>query len=174
MSESKPIIIALVIAGLGIIGYLAYTFMQDDPKSTVVSQPLEIPESKPIETPVPEKMAPELELEAPAIAEITPPEPTPEVVKEPEKPAFILPRLDDSDGLIRDGVVTLTRHEGINNWVRPGELVRKFVVLVDNAANGSVAKEAAIVLGPDQLSAPSKYQKKSILWMRLLTHGTTG
>ena len=90
MSESKPIIIALVIAGLGIVGYLAYTFMQDDPKSTVVSTPIEIPVSEPVETPPP---IPEPEVEVVEEVEMT--EPAPEVV---EKPAFILPRLDDSDG----------------------------------------------------------------------------
>ena len=142
MSESKPIIIALVIAGLGIVSYLAYTLMQDDPKSTVVSTPIEIPAPEPVETPPP---IPEPEVEV--VEEVEMAEPSPEVV---EKPAFILPRLDDSDGLIRDGVVTLTRHEGINYWVRPSELVRKIVVLVDNAANGGIAREAASVLGPDQ------------------------
>ena len=160
MSESKPIIIALVIAGLGIIGYLAYTFMQDDPKSTVVSQPVEIPVAKPEPTPVPEPVEPEVEE---VVEEVVVPEPTPEIVQEPEKPAFILPRLDDSDGLIRDGVVTLTRHEGINSWVRPGELVRKFVVLVDNAANGSIAREAATVLAPDEPFVAKQLSEKVYL-----------
>lgn len=144
MSESKPIIIALVVAGLGIIGYLTYSLTQDDPKSTVVSTPIEIPVPKPVEEVVPEVIPEVVELEPalePVVAEVITPAP---------KPAFILPRLDDSDGLIRDGVVSLTRNEGINNWIRPGELIRKYVVLVDNVANGGVAREAVATLGPDQ------------------------
>ena len=54
------------------------------------------------------------------------------------------------NGLIRDGVVSLTSHEGINHWIVPSELIRKYVVLVDNVANGSVAREAVATLGPDQ------------------------
>ncbi|MFT4713665.1 MAG: hypothetical protein ACJAVI_002357 [Candidatus Azotimanducaceae bacterium] len=139
MSESKPIIIALVVAGLGIIGYLTYSLMQDDPESTVISAPIDIPVQKPVEVIVPE------------VVEVVVPEPMP--IPEPEvvpEPAFILPRLDDSDGLIRDGVVSLTTNKGINNLIRPSELIRKYVVLVDNVANGSIAREAVMTLGPDQ------------------------
>jgi hypothetical protein len=139
MSESKPIIIALVVAGLGIIGYLAYSLMQDDPKSTVVSTPIDIPVQKPVEEVVPEVVA--------VVVPEPMPEPEPEVAPEP---AFILPRLDDSDELIRDGVVSLTTNKGINILVRPNELIRKYVVLVDNIANGSIAREAITTLGPDR------------------------
>ena len=67
---------------------------------------------------------------------------------EPAQPTFVLPRLDDSDELIRDGVLSLTREEAINTWLSAAELVRKFVVLVDNAANGNVAKDSVAVLKP--------------------------
>ncbi len=157
MSESKPIIIALAIAGLGIVGYLAYAFMQDEPKSTVISKPIEIPAPEPVVTPAPVVVE---TIEEPVVEVVEEEEAAPEVV---EKPAFILPRLDDSDGLIRDGVVTLTRHEGINQWVRPGELVRKFVVLVDNAANGNIAREAVTALGPEQPFVAKQLSEKAYL-----------
>jgi len=151
MSENKPIIIALVVAGIGIIGYLAYTFMQDEPASTIVSTPVEIPVQPKV-----------VEPEAPVAVVVEPEDLTP-VIQEPEKPAFILPRLDDSDGLIRDGVVTLTPDEGINEWIRAGELIRKSVVLADNIANGNIAREAATALGPDKPFEPKRISEKVFL-----------
>jgi len=161
MSESKPVIIALVIAGLGIIGYLAYSFMQDQPESLVVSTPIEIPVEQSSGLVEPRAVKPEIE--AVPDPNLNLPGSGTSVTQEPVKPAFILPRLDDSDGLIRDGVVTLSRDDGINEWIRPNELIRKSVVLIDNAANGSIAKEAATVLGPDQPFVPTRISEKIFL-----------
>jgi hypothetical protein len=79
--------------------------------------------------------------------------PEPIVVKvhevEEAPPEFVLPMLNDSDSLIRDGVVSLTRHEGINAWLASSELIRKFVAFVDNVAHGQVAKEPVRTLAPE-------------------------
>ena len=72
---------------------------------------------------------------------------TPAVIKTPEQ-SFILPLLDDSDQLIRDGAVSLTRHEGVNAWLSPNELVRKIVTFTDSVANGNIAREPVRVLAP--------------------------
>jgi hypothetical protein len=77
------------------------------------------------------------------------PEPLPPVAVEPEPPAFVLPQLNDSDQLIRDGVLSLTREESINTWLSPAELARKFVVLVDSVAGGNIPKDAVRVLAPE-------------------------
>ncbi len=47
MSENKPLIIALVVVGLLIIGYLVYLFTASEPEKTVVRQPVAIPQVKP-------------------------------------------------------------------------------------------------------------------------------
>ena len=139
MSENKPIIIALAIVGILIVGYLIYAFSGADPEETTVSEPVEIPqivaEPDPVLEPEPEQIE---ETVVETVVELEPESP----------PTFILPRLDESDQLIRDGVVSLTRHEGINAWLSPNELARKIVVFVDNIANGNIAKEAAAVLAP--------------------------
>ena len=68
---------------------------------------------------------------------------------EPAQPTFVLPRLDDSDEVDpRRRAKFVTREEAINTWLSAAELVRKFVVLVDNAANGNVAKDSVAVLKP--------------------------
>ena len=140
MSDNKPLLIALAVVGIAILGYLGYT-LTSEPKNDVVTTSVEIPESKPVPVVVPEPEpvidpVPEVVIQN-----------TPAVIKDPE-PSFVLPLLDDSDQLIRDGAVSLTRHEGINGWLSPNELVRKIVTFTDSIANGNVAREPVRVLAP--------------------------
>ncbi len=139
MSENRPVIIALVVVGLAIIGFLIYSVSSSDPEPAVATQEVAIPQVKPPE-PKPEPIpAPEIVVMEEVPAPI-----------EPEEPAFVLPLLNDSDQLIRDGIVSLTRHEGINSWLAPNELIRKFVAFVDGVANGQVVKDAVRVMAPKQ------------------------
>jgi hypothetical protein len=136
MSQNRPVIIALVVVGLLIIGFIIYSVTSSDPKPEVVTQKIAIPEPQPVvEVPEPQY--------APPPVTIIPVEEEEEVA-----PAFILPLLDNSDQLIRDGVVSLTRHEGINGWLAPNELIRKFVAFIDSIANGQVAKDPVRILAP--------------------------
>jgi hypothetical protein len=132
MTENKPVLIALAVAGVLLLGFLVYYFTSES--EVTVQDTVAIPEEKPpvVEVPEPTPM----------------PEPTPEVAEEPEAPAFVLPRLDSSDQLIRDGAVSLTRHEGINTWLGSKQLIRKVVAFTDNVANGNIAKEPAAALAP--------------------------
>lgn len=144
MSENKPIIEAAVIVGLLLLGFIIYSAMQEGVETVVISEPVVIPEPEP---------EPESE---PVPIPVSEPEPI-DIVEEPEL-VFILPLLNDSDQLIRDGVVSLTRHEHINRWLSPNELIRKIVVFTDNIANGRVALEPARVLAPE---GPFLVQKMS-------------
>tara|TARA_R110002072_G_scaffold3830_4_gene27287 strand:+ start:37510 stop:38331 length:822 start_codon:yes stop_codon:yes gene_type:complete len=133
MSENKPVFIALIVTGILLVGFLAYYFLSAEPQPDTVTDIVAIPEPATIEVIEPEAPEPEPEVE-------------PEVVA--EEPAFVLPRLENSDQLIRDGAVSLTRHEGINTWLGSSELIRKTVAFTDNIANGSIAKEPAAALAP--------------------------
>ncbi len=44
--------------------------------------------------------------------------------------------LDRSDGMVRDLVTALSSHPGLSAWLIPDDLVRIFVVVVDNVADG--------------------------------------
>ncbi len=133
MSDNKPVVVALVVVVLLLAGVFFY-FSSDD---TEVS-------SQAIEVPGPESRAPVIEKPEPEVVQqIELPDP------EQEVPAFVLPRLDDSDQLIRDGIVSLTRHEGVNAWLSPNELIRKFVAFSDSVANGQLSKEPVRVLAPE-------------------------
>ena len=140
MSENRPIIIALAIVGLLIVGSIVYSVSSKESAPEVVTQPVAIPE--------PEPPAPEPVIEAEPEPELEPEQVVEAPVEEEVEPAFVLPRLNDSDQLIRDGVVSLTRHEVVNIWLSPNELIRKFVAFVDGVAIGQVAKDPVRVLAP--------------------------
>jgi len=139
ISENRPVIISLVIVGLLLAAYLAYFFSQPDTDRSTESLEISIAEPSTNST---------REIKKPSADQITEAVISEDVDDADESSAFVLPRLDSSDQLIRDGVVSLTRHEGINAWLSPDELVRKVVVFVDNVANGQIAKQTVAVLSP--------------------------
>ncbi len=138
--ESKPILITLAIVLLAIVGVAGYFIYVMRP-APVTSEAVRIPDAKPAPPTIEEVPKP---VEEPIAARGAAQEDAPTE----QESAFVLPRLDDSDQLVRDGVVSLTRHEGINAWLASSELIRKFVVFVDNIARGQVAKEAVRPLAP--------------------------
>ena len=148
MLDNKPLIVAIsvaVLALLGITGYFVLFGENSDPKKNQqeVSIPLPIPDPKP-----------ELEStsEPAPIQKMASVSANDELLtsgKKPQEKIFTLPHLDESDQLVRDSVITLSRHEGINAWLAPNELVRKFVAVVDNIARGQVAREPIGYLAPE-------------------------
>ena len=49
MSENRPVIIALIVVGLAIVGFVIYSMLATEPEQKVVSQPLAIPVPEPAE-----------------------------------------------------------------------------------------------------------------------------
>lgn len=139
--ENKPIIVTLVVVLAVIVGLIFY-FVSSTDDEPVVKEEVAIPAQQ---APPPRNEPPPPEPERPEPIKPDMPEEPPA----PEEPKFVLPRLDESDQLIRDGVVSLTRHEGINGWLAPNELVRKFVAFTDNVAHGQVAKAPVRNLAPE-------------------------
>jgi len=140
LKDNKPILITLVVVLVAIAALIGYFVTNSSTAPEPVAEVIEIP------APLP---APEPEIVEPVVVD---PEPEPVLALEPEapeEPAFVLPRLDDSDPLIRDGVVSLTRHEGINTWLAPEQLLRKFVAFTDNVSHGQMAKEPVRFLAPE-------------------------
>jgi hypothetical protein len=136
--DNKPIVIMFVIVLVAIVGVVGYFVTSSKPEPQVVEK-IEIPK---VVEPVKSESVPDPEPEPPTAPVI-------EVPVEEEKPDFVLPLLDDSDQLIRDGAVSLSRHEGVNAWVAPNQLIRKFVAFTDNIARGQVAKEPIRSLAPE-------------------------
>lgn len=137
MSENKLLITALVIVGVALVGSLVYVFRSSKEPPSAATQTVAIPKPAPKPAPAPQ----------PA------PQPKPQVAKTQTKAkstGLVLPRLDDSDQLIRDGVVSLTRNEGINSWLGANHLIRRCVAFVDNAAHGNVVRSEVPFLAPDK------------------------
>ncbi len=75
-----------------------------------------------------------------------PPPPAPE----PDDEAIDLPALNDSDALLRALVSALTRHPAFAAWLIPDDLVRRFVVMVENVANGRNPARHLMPMRPTQ------------------------
>ncbi len=86
MSENRPIIIALAIVGLLIVGSIVYSVSSKESVPEVVTQPVAIPE--------PEPPAPEPVIEAEPEPELEPEQVVEAPVEEEVEPAFVLPRLN--------------------------------------------------------------------------------
>ena len=136
MADNKLLIAALVIVGVALAGSLVYVFRSSKEPPPAANQTVAIPKPPPQPAPKPNP-APQ-------------PAPKPAEAQPANKPAFVLPRLDNSDQLIRDGVVTLTRNEGINGWLGANQLIRRCVAFVDNAAHGNVARQEVPFLSPNK------------------------
>ena len=66
-----------------------------------------------------------------------PPAPPPAPEPEPEPPPFELPALGDSDTVIRELLSALSAHPNFASWLIPDDLIRRFVVAIENVANGN-------------------------------------
>lgn len=91
--------------------------------------------------------APEAVTAAPAPEPAAPPEPDPVAPPEPD-PAP--PELDDSDSFIGAAVGGLSSHPGLAAWLAGERMVRRFVVAVDNVANGRNPAQHLPLLRPGE------------------------
>ena len=127
--QKRTTIITLAVLLLGALVLIGYFLMDEDS-----------------EAPTPRVTAPSVEM--PEAPEVTFPAPPPAPIEDDEDDMFVLPLVDDSDALIRDGVLGMTRNEDINAWLGVDNLLRKAVTFVDNVAQGEVAKEPVRVMAP--------------------------
>lgn len=143
MTENRPLIIGLAVVAVLIAGFLIYVFTSET-EEPVTTEQVEVPR-QPEPEPEPEP-APE-------------PEPEPEPA-EPEEPDLILPRLENSDPVIREGVNEVTTHEAIDKWLDREELARKFVVVTDGLAGGKLPREQFEDLAPKEPFKANKVSDK--------------
>ena len=76
-----------------------------------------------------------------------PPPPPPPIPDEPEP--FELPTLGDSDTVVRALIEALSAHPGLASWLVTDDLIRTFVVTVDNVAYGRNPSQHLLALRPD-------------------------
>ena len=81
-------------------------------------------------------------------AESAPLPPPASPVEEPEPEAIELPSLDGSDALVRVLVAGVSSHPALARWLVSDRLVRRFVVSVDNLADGLTPRKHVDFLSP--------------------------
>ena len=80
-------------------------------------------------------------------AEVQPEPPAPE--PEPVTPTLVeLPGLDVSDPFVRDLVAALSAHPDLVRWMVSDGLIRRFVVIVDNIAEGKNPSQHMVFMEP--------------------------
>lgn len=138
-------IAGIAISTLLYLVYTAFTFEAPTGTTTVVIAP---PGLQPIVEEPPPSILPEIRLEPepPAIAvsepvleslpvEVVELEPV-AVVEEPDSPVVQLPTLNDSDGFVFEGLRAFSNGVAVIRLLASDQLVRKFVVLMDNISRG--------------------------------------
>lgn len=151
-NKSLAIIAAIAVIGLLFLVYLAATF--ESPEGT-----------RTVDIAVPVPRAPEpiqrVETPAPTPAPILPterPAPEPVVVNEPVVPEVVeeiidLPVLNESDAFLAERIQGLETGTRLLSLLVSDDLIRKFVVFVDNVADGNLPQLEYPVRRPSQAMA---------------------
>tara|TARA_R110002167_G_scaffold89012_6_gene240068 strand:- start:4763 stop:5617 length:855 start_codon:yes stop_codon:yes gene_type:complete len=151
-NKSLAIIAAIAVIGLLFLVYLAATF--ESPEGT-----------RTVDIAVPVPRAPEpiqrVETPAPTPAPILPterPAPEPVVVNEPVVPEVVeeiidLPVLNESDAFLTERIQGLETGTRLLSLIVSDDVIRKFVVFVDNVADGNLPQLEYPVRRPSQAMA---------------------
>jgi len=172
-------IAGIAISTLLYLVYTAFTFEAPTGTTTVVIAP---PSLQPIVEEPPPSNLPEIRLqpepEPPAIAasepvvetlpvEVVEPEP---VAAEPDGPVVQLPNLNDSDGLVFEGLRAFRSGVAVIRLLVSDQLVRKFVVLVDNISRGEYPQTGLPYRGIEQ-EMPVQNIDENLFVMDASAHG---
>lgn len=131
--KTLAIIAVLSLAGLLFLVYLAMTFESPQGTRTVeIEQPVPRPAEpiRPVPIPEPEPGSEDVQILPPAIVDMpeeTAPEPAPE-----------LPPLNNSDSFVLSRLAGMELGATLLRLITPDELIRKFVMFVDNVAIGEL------------------------------------
>ncbi len=151
---SALLILALIAIAAGLWMY----FTRAPEPAPVVEVPVEAPEpvTLPAQPAEPQEIVPEPEV-LPEPATTAPAQPEPEIVVEP------IPELADSDAFATKKAVDLGKGLPIEPLLAQQDLVRQFVVFMDNLAEGQLARKQSPVKGPDAKFSVSEITAKTYL-----------
>ena len=147
-NKSLAIIAAIAVLGLLFLVYLAATFESPEGTRTVdIAVPVpRAPEPiQRVETPAPTPTAVAPTPAAPAQVVINEP-----VVPEVPEEIIELPVLNESDAFLTERVQGLEAGTRLLSLIVPDDIVRKFVVFVDNVADGNLPQLEYPVRRPSQ------------------------
>jgi|SRR5690554_2645020 len=138
-SNKTSVIVGIcVVVALVIIGWAVFSGGEPDPQPETV--PVVVDTQVQEEQPMPE--------EEPVIEDVLP-EPEPEPVEEPMESVVVepsLPQLANSTPVV---MTELNTRQINTRAIRSDNLIRDFVAFVDNLAAGEIARESAVIKGPE-------------------------
>ncbi|MCH8175697.1 MAG: DUF3014 domain-containing protein, partial [Proteobacteria bacterium] len=173
-------IAGIAVSTLLYLVYTAFTFEAPAGTTTVVIAP---PGLQPIVEAPPPSNLPEIRLQpepAPVIAasepvvedlpvEVVEPAPAP-VLEEPDSPVVQLPNLNDSDSFVFEGLRAFRNGVALIRLLASDQLVRKFVVLVENISRGEYPQTGLPYRGIEQ-EMPVQNIDENLFVMDASAHG---
>lgn len=149
-------LLVVVLAGGGWYYLTKDEAPQQSEEQAAVSLPDIAPEQPlPTEAPVPEP--------APEPQPVVTPQPQPAAETPTAPPQEPLPALADSDKFVHDKVVKMSDGMDINPLLNESDMVRQFVVFVDNLAQGELARKTSPMKAPTQKFSVSDITNKTYL-----------
>ncbi|AWB65824.1 DUF3014 domain-containing protein [Saccharobesus litoralis] len=146
-------LVPAILAGIVVVSSISLYALWPSDETPEVNQtkPEQVAMPTPAVEPEPINTAPEPEPEPVEIADPEPvivDEPEPVVAPEPEEPS--IPELEQSSGWMQNQIASLTSQNEVlaHDDLVNNDLVRKFVVFVDNASRGDLAHQYSPVKAP--------------------------
>ncbi|MGL6123006.1 MAG: DUF3014 domain-containing protein [Shewanella sp.] len=146
------VLVVLLSAG----GYYYYSEDSDSLK-LIPNAPIVLPETPPSE-PMTLGSAPELETTevTPAVTETT-------AVTEPDVIVEPVPALAESDGFAQQKALAIINNNVLGSLLVQQDIIRQFVVFVDNLAQGELTRKVSPLKGPEKLFSVSEITNKVYL-----------
>lgn len=152
-------LVVLLSAG----GYYYYSGDSDSPK-LIPNAPIVLPETPPSE-PMTLESAPESETTetTPAVTETNTNSTETTAVAEPEVVVEPVPVLAESDAFVQQKALAMINNNVLSSSLVQQDLVRQFVVFVDNLAQGELTRKVSPLKGPEKLFSVSEITNKVYL-----------
>ncbi|RBP76704.1 DUF3014 family protein [Shewanella putrefaciens] len=153
------VLVVLLSAG----GYYYYSGDSDSPK-LIPNAPIVLPETPPSE-PMTLESAPEPETTetTPAVTETNTNRTETTAVAEPEVVVEPVPVLAESDAFVQQKALAMINNNVLSSSLVQQDLVRQFVVFVDNLAQGELTRKVSPLKGPEKLFSVSEITNKVYL-----------
>ncbi|MCG9964779.1 MAG: DUF3014 domain-containing protein [Shewanella sp.] len=162
-SSNRFALIAIVLVILlSAAGY--YYYSKDDSPKLIPNAPIVLPEppsSEPLTLETPPE--PETTTEVSETPAVTTPTDTTVTPVEPQVPAEIVPSLPESDAFVHQKALAIINNNVVGSSLVNQDLIRQFVVFVDNLAQGELTRKVSPVKGPEKLFTVSEITNKVYL-----------
>ena len=162
-SSNRFALIAIVLVILlSAAGY--YYYSKDDSPKLIPNAPIVLPEP-PSSEPLTLETNPEPETTP--VENVTPQTTTTETdsttTVEPQAPVETVPNLPESDAFVHQKALALISNNVVGSSLVTQDLIRQFVVFVDNLAQGELTRKVSPIKGPEKLFTVAEITNKVYL-----------